>query len=294
VAKSKQSPALFELLDQQSTNKKLAVPSWFKDTKETDAHDTPTEAASDAVQPPQAPALQQRGPKPTLEVSRPRTPAPDDPTDEHPPIVRLESGRVEISLNLVNAAVVVCVALLTLFSSYLIGQSVGTKQSPDVQTAGIGLTDDLLNQPLDSRVLDVANRPNTLMQERTPEQPKPSAESGQAKIARATATDSSSSTVGPQAIMNYIVVESFKIEHQKSAEYVQKWLAEQNLETELKKSGNRWLLVTTGGFDITQDSHKAARDQLIENLKLNGPACAEALRNQGLPEYGLKGPYATR
>jgi len=304
VAKSKKAPALFELIDKRANGKgaeRLAVPKWFKGSQPAAPGAESPESATPADRPQQPQVSETQGPSPAPAASEPASVAGPvaspvelpGPTDEHPPVLRVRSGRIELSLNPVNAAIVAGVSILTLFCSYFIGQSVGAKSALDARASSPGRTDDIrqaLNRPPDPGVLNVANHSKTLMQERTSDrQGHPSASK-----AGASPPAAGSSSAGQQAIINYVVVESFKLDNRKSAEYVQKWLTKQGLETRLERSGNRWQLVTTGGFNVNRAEEKAARDRLIEDLKSHGPACAEELRRQGLPEYWLKTPFAKR
>jgi len=304
VAKSKHSPALFELIDKRANGKgseKLAVPTWFRPSQSAAPGAGAPESATTADRPQQPQAPEMQGPSPAPVAPEPTGAAgsvasPAElprPMDEHPPMLRVRSGRIELSLNPVNAAVVAGVLLLILFSSYRLGQIIGDKGASNAQALSPGRTDDIqqaLLRPPDPGVLNVRNHTTPLMQQRISDrQGRPSAPK-----AGASPPAAGSSSAGPKAIINYVTVESFSLDHRKSAEYVQKWLAKRALETRLQRSGNRWQLVTTLGFNVNKADHKVARDQLIEDLKSHGPACAEELRRQGLPEYWLKTPFAAR
>lgn len=225
--------------------------------------------------------------------------------DQRPPVVRIRDGRVELSLTPVNAAIASLVVLLALFTSYLLGQNMGSGTAADRNVAD-GASDgdriaEALNQPPDADVLDLQE--GTLIQKRnvrgaTPPnvsranvEPKvdPSARAADPGETADRAADPASSSI------NYVVIQSFKKDDRDAAKHVQKWLAEvYGLDTQLDRSGDWWRLSTAKGFDFARPGHKEACAQFIAEIQSLGSACAKELTRHGLSVYTLSEPFAAR
>lgn len=304
MAKSKHSPALFELIGQKTSpnaDPKLAVPKWFRSEPSKPTPEPKPEPAREPSRT-ERPALQAASPpsppKPAVVPPRPTSPAPSEGADESRPILQVRSGRLEISLNTVNAAVAAGVALLVIFSSFMIGQGVGRSSAP-ARTPMASAPDDAIEtalaQPADSSILDVGSEKATLMG-RLPPHP------GIAQVAKESpaAVKPPSSGEGPppggwNRSLNYIVIQTFKQADRPAAEFIQRWLSkEYELETRLVSEGRNWVLITASGFDFSDPAERQASDHFITELKSLGDSCARELTRAGLPVYRLNAPFAKR
>ena len=301
MPKSKRAPALFELINTRTNGKtsKLAIPKWFKTTSsapqpeeapspEPDEPSAPAAPAPVAAPPPAHPAAAATRP------ASPPSPTGQDSTPSHSPVLKIRGTRLELSLNLANVVIATGALVLVVLGSYLIGQGIGAKSKPgkDLQLADSTATDDVrraLDQPDNVKVLEPPSRNAKLMGSRTTAEPPQSP--------AATAAPSAQSPESPAASRgpNRIVVESFKLEHQKSAEHVRDWLASNyGLRTELQHAGDSVWLVTLDGFDLNKPGDKEALAKRVEDIKSLGGACARELAKCNLPIYLLKSPSPRR
>lgn len=318
MPKSKHAPALFELIGNKGDKKaadKLALPKWLKTTPQPE-QPTPSQALGPSIQPESQaappPSLRQETPDNagrmtpikafalTFGSGNPVDSAPPPASDEPEPIARVRSGRIQLSLNPTNAVLICGGLIIALFCFYLVGRGFATRNADPVQVAGGGTAaDDLqaaLGRPANGQVLEPPRNGTPLMAlppAVRPESGQPSDKPTAPKAAAPASVipDSSAPSGGP----NRIVIESFKVEHQKSAEHVRQWLLDNyGLKTELKPAGDRIWLVTAEGLDLEKPGQKEYRDKLIADLKSLGESCARELAGKNLIPYRLTAPYTRR
>ena len=243
----------------------MAVPKWWKSSQEA----RPESAAGPAV-PAGATSVKQ----PADDRESEGTPSSDSSTalggssppieiiDEPRPILRVRSGKVELSLNPVSSFVAACVLVLLLVASYQFGTISGSGGSDVTQASldrpGADTIEEALRQPINPSVLEPA--PRRLMGDRS--------DSRQGKQSTAGVTIPKSSSAGITAGkrvpgLMYVILESFKSQDYQQAEFARTWLSEQkNVITTLEKKGDRWALISVDGFDNKQ-SAKQYRDAVI-------------------------------
>ena len=312
MAKSKHAPALFEVIKSQEQQRKqdsgrLALPKWWRsgggegdepvDVEGEEAEATGVaepevvvadrEAAVPVVEPQPAP----RKPAPVLEVpATPTTPVPraaipisgggaggidrdDDGLLEPAPWIGVRSGRLEISLTLINAVVVAGGILLALLCSYQVGARFGGPE-PAVTSGEEAETPD-------SSLLDVGSQEGA----------------GETN----TGSDGSRAGLGPLSPagdaarspgLNYVLVQGFKPEHEDDAWHAQQWLAEQGVATTVERArGNRgWLLITVEGFDYSEDLAQRWEER-IQNL---GQLYKDAYKGKREIRYDFRAPLVQR
>lgn len=319
MPKSKHAPALFELIGNRGDKKaadKLALPKWLKTTPQPE-QPAPSQASGPDIQPESPavshPSVRQEAADNADRMASTRTfasalgsgspvgstpsPAPDGPES----IARVRSGRIELSLNPTNAVLIGVGLVIALLCFYLVGRGFATRNSDPVQVAGGGAAavDDLqmaLGRPANGQVLEPSRNGTPLMAlppAARPDSGQPSEKPAAPKAAAPASVipDSSAASDGP----NRIVIESFKVEHQKSAEHVRQWLLDNyGLKTELKPAGERIWLITAEGLDLEKPGHKEYRDKLIADLKSLGESCARELAGKNLTPYRLTAPYTRR
>jgi len=225
-------------------------------------------------------------------------PSDKGPVDEvhagRPPLLRMNEGRVVLSLNLVSVAVVVSVLALAMLTSFELGRIVGRPAAASPQAkAAPGSLEEALRQPPDAEVLNVggppalqANRPET---ERKPASPRREPTAGQASGLPSPGTLAGASEP-PIAGLNYVILETFAPDHRNSAEHAQKWLASQHgIRTKLERAGTKWRLVSAEGF-----RDKAEYEPYCEKILSLGEALKRELRQEGLPVYRLASPLVEK
>ncbi len=297
MSKSKHAPALFELIDSRSTRKgsdKLAVPKWFKRSEaqpapppESTAPDPASEEAAAAPAVRSSAACDGMPPGPA-----PRTVENTTGQANRAPIFQFEDGRLLLSLNPINASIAGGIILLVILSSFLIGQSTGSS-GRDVQApAAVDDIQHALKQPAKPDLLKVGgNPPPDVRSSSTKDQSAQTA--GQTQEKPTPRPERTAGTPEREPGINYVVIESFKQEHKKSAEHVRQWLQENyGLETTMERSGDYWRLVTVLGFDYREAGQKEACQKFLNDLKALGDTCARELSGKGLAVYRLSGPFA--
>jgi hypothetical protein len=317
MPKSKHAPALFELIGNHGEKKaadKLALPKWLKTAPQQDLRistepppaDQPIPiraAGAPATRTPENDAGTQSasaafGPS----KSNTHSGKPAGPNDDSEPVARVRSGRLELSLKPTNVVLIGGGIVIALMCFYFVGRGLAGKSTKPVQVAGNTATADddvkaALAQPANGQILDLSRPATTLMAPRPPAKAetdrtadKPHNEKAGTPPA-ATPGEAAAPSGGP----NRIVIESFKVEHQKSAEHVRKWLLDNyGLKTELKPAGDRIWLVTAEGIDLEKPGQREYRDKLIEDLKSLGESCARELAGKNLTPYRITGPYTRR
>ncbi len=306
MPKSKHAPALFELIESRSARKgsdKMAVPKWFKrseaaapsaaegpETDPTTEEAAPAPVAAEACPPRAAEADVAHPPVPAV----PRVAASAAVRLDRPPIFRLDNGRLELSLNPVNASIAAAVILLAVLSSFLIGQGIASRGSAATAGGAVGADDiqQALKQPAQPDILKAGGP--TKSPGRTGSAAEPAVQTaGPSQAGTAAKPQPAADRAGRDPAMNYVVVESFKQEHKKSAEHVRQWLQDRySLETTLERSGDYWRLVTVLGFDFRESGQKESCQQFLTDLQSIGDACAKELSGNNLPVYRLTGPFA--
>lgn len=287
MAKRKQSPALFELINknQQQDNDtgKLALPKWWKNESAQ-----PAEAEKKTASPQPAPPRKEQ-PKATSPVSSPSAgtngtgesgPSGSkfspwgQPADGDGPSLRVQAGKVTISLNALTLAVVAVVLILAIIITFQLGRSTGPDEGDTVvENNDVPIEENIdnpdrsvngvlnLNEP-NASVLNVDGQPSAAkakpMAGMTPDvapdnnNPPPSAPAQKAN--------------GRIVGHNYVWVETYHKDHRKQAEHAQQWLASKGVFTTLErlKESGRWVLITEKGFE---DRDKAdAYAQYIQGL----------------------------
>jgi hypothetical protein len=207
--------------------------------------------------------------------------------------MRVDEGRIEISLTPVNAAVAGGVLLLALLFSYQLGANlagdVDSRPSTDLaaknERPGAEELDQALSQTPD---------PGVIIPEGGP---------------RASGTGSSTAgPVGPgvavtppgqeqvvrQAGLNYVILQHFKQEDRADALHAQAWLESQNVPTTVERRADGWDLVSTVGFDYGKASDKTRCQEYIRAVQTLGQEYVNAYRGQRVIRYDFRDPYARK
>ena len=276
MPKSKHAPALFELIGNRGEKKtadKLALPKWLKTGPQPEQR-TSTEPPQPASQPmPYGTAstpMAQPGGRRRKRVDVHRRWFPE--TRHRQAVEHNRCGRAAresplgpagISLNPTNAILIGGGIVIALFCFYLAGRGFAHRHDAPVQVAGNGSTtvDDVkaaLGQPANGQILEPSRSATTLMAPRLAARTESDDTSAKPQTEKAvTPAAVTPADAAPSVGPNRIVVESFKVEHQKSAEHVRKWLLDNyGLKTELKPVGDRIWLVTAEGFDLDKPGRK--------------------------------------
>ncbi len=327
MAKSKYSPALFEVINKQRSTGKLGVPKWWKglggsgedkdakatvpaggeqdaqpvdpqilaETESTESLEPaesrpghfaepdqlPAGSLVDAIEAAPVRAFAGSDELPKVQPPRPMAAAPA------PGLFRLMAGRVQISLNPIQASVFGGILLIALIASFELGRGFGKGSS----TAAGG--PDALSAAL-------KEKPNgaVLSSPGNVEVPPPRA--GNAAVPAAKSSGTANAAVGGADQSgglvpgrHYVVLDTYKRDHLKSAEHTRDWLlSAHKIETMVYSSMNKdtYVLITRAGFDYSTPGEKEKCEQLVEHFKALGPECRKELYKAELPVYNFKSP----
>jgi len=203
----------------------------------------------------------------------------------------MANGRLRFSLNPTSLAVVAGVLLLVLFATYQLGRGLGPVPPPTAaEVAADQSLQDALAQTPDPSVLKAGSSSSGTSLAALSGQARPGVEKSPAGTAQEEVVQGSGNSVERQPGMNYVVVESFSLDHLESAQFVQKWLAAKyGLHVTLNKKDGRWVLLSIAGFE-----NRAQYEPYIENILSFGNQCGADLAKAGLPVYKLAAPFAVR
>lgn len=320
MAKSKYSPALFEVINRQrNTGSKLSVPKWWKgsgdqsqppqsDDVNIQAADsqavTPIETATDDQLQPATDAPETRLPvvEAVAEESAASSlmPAEPDriggnavpsgpsvrplaPAAGRPGLFQVTAGRVLISLNPIQACVVGGLILVAMLISFELGRGLKSTGTPQ---AGTDEVSKLANSTPNGSVLE---SPGNTDAPPTRGTTPPGTTSGDKS---ATGTQRG----GLQPGRTYVVLEKYPRDHLKSAEHTRDWLAAHGIEATVysTKEKDSFLLVSNAGFDYSVPAEKEQCEQLIQQIKSLGADCGKELMKKELPVYNLRAPFAKK
>jgi hypothetical protein len=90
-----------------------------------------------------------------------------------------------------------------------------------------------------------------------------------------------------------VILESFLGDHRADAVHAQDWFAQTyGIQTTLEKNGQRWLLISTEGFDYDTPGGKAECQRFLENVKAVGRAYKREFAGKRVIRYGFQSPMA--
>ncbi len=326
---------------------KLALPKWWRsgrnDAREVDREESPAMMPADTSEMEETPVSEgaatfslRRGTAvlkpevPEPPVVRGLVPLDHDSQAGHPPtnvhtaserwgggdaddftprrILKVDAGRIALSLNARQAALIGGVLVLAIFVSFEVGHLFGRSSSAPatVAKASGDEVEQALRQPPNPSVLKPQPpaklpRPSGLKEPaRSPEaaaknsaqkasvvQPTPAAQ----QKPMAPVEVQPAKPAGP---LTYVVLETFDASHKGSAEFAQQWLQKKNVATTLEKKGNRWRLVSAQGFDFSSPDGSQKTQQYVEEVKSFGTTINKDLIRAGLPNYVFSSPAKER
>lgn len=318
MAKSKYAPALFEVINRQrNTGNKLGVPKWWKGLGRTGTSEATDEAQQPAGAASASPDIVDTTPESDANVSNTPTslagtltPAASESEDAGvsthaaPPnseqasaegsvcqrLFQVEGGRVWISLNTSQAAIIGSLLVVALVISFGLGRMGRPSSLPAQQNEND--VDRILAETPNSSVL------NATPLNATPDKAVPAASKrvrtanpavGSGKPADAASAGQDELKVG----LRYVVLDTYNRADRASAEHVQKWLAStHNIPTVLRqtKTGNSYLLISKAGFDWSNPAEQEKCNQLAERIKSLGKDCRKELIKADLRVYTLASP----
>jgi hypothetical protein len=206
--------------------------------------------------------------------------------------MRIRGGRVELSLSPVSAAIVVGVAFLAVFTSYQLGSGL-QPAAPVGPLAGTGS-----DQPVDAgeRVsrtgtTDAAPPRLSSVKTTTPRKVERRRNVPLTKLPALSNLEPARRVAG----LNYVILESFQVAHRDDAVHAQDWFAQtQGIRTTLEKSGQRWLLIGTEGFDYGKAGEKARCQRYCETIKALGKAYRREFAGQYTIRYFFQSPMVKK
>jgi len=301
VAKSKYSPALFEVMNRQKDTGKLGVPKWWKPgstAQQAGAQDPAGAAESQApaahavAEPADASvALEARPPKPapSFSIARPDTDSDADATaagapsygSDRLPVVSLESGRLFLVLKPAHVAIACGALLILLVGTYQLGRGM----SDGTASAGTDMT--LLDQKPNRAVLE---NPGA----RSDSPPSRAGSAGRPATGGTETAEAVAPQLGDQELkvgFTYVVLDTYPPEALKTAEFVQKWLAStHNIGTVLRERRGKFWLIGTEPFDYSAPGGREKGDRYIQRIKDLGAECRRELIRAKLDVYGFAAP----
>jgi len=208
--------------------------------------------------------------------------------------VRVRSGRLEISLNPVNAAVVGGVLLLAVLCSYKIGQRIGSSSdlpAPPADTGrhGASSIEGALRQPLQRGALDVGS---TGPGSGGDTAGTPARAGADGEIPAPARPEKPSAPVRSTGRMHYVVLQIFARDHKGAAERAQEVLqSKYGITALLEPRGEKWQLISRERFDFSREDQKERAYQYGGGIKALGEALGKELAAAGLPVYRFADPY---
>lgn len=275
MAKSKYSPALFELIDKGDRRHRpnpLAVPKWF--------------GRKPAAEPP-APAAGRADETDAAASAAAERLTLVHPADEENAFCTIQLGDRGVGLNQVSTIVVGCLALLLLVGAFALGRMTAG-DSGAVANAGIDDVTKALQGPADPDALKVGRSSTGASRSTAKDSSAPTG----AKPGEADKAMTDAPTANREPGVNYVVIETFRTDHRKSGEVVRDWIKkEYGLDATLERVGDRLGLVTTLGFDYKEPGQKERCEDFLKQVKELSEDAAKELSAKGLPVYRLLSPY---
>jgi hypothetical protein len=308
VAKSKYSPALFEVINRQRNTGKLGVPKWWKglggsgeQPADPDAPpatgEEPQMAAADQVsdqgQPIEA-TVAESAPMPRAEpVPAAASREADEPAEPRPaadrgrrmagppdraPWLRFDAGRFCLALTPVQAAVIPGILLIVLVIGFQMGR--GFRGSPSKGTAD-PMTAMLNQSPTPGVVESPGGTGSPAAPVRATAGPGDGGKTG-------AAPDAGKADEELKPGMLYILCDRYPKDKVKSAQFVKQWLwSKHQIATTLRGRKDSYVLIATKGFDKSEDQ-KAEEFRL--RIKALSGECRNELIRARLDVYCLASP----
>ncbi|HOA74555.1 MAG TPA: hypothetical protein PL151_09710 [Phycisphaerae bacterium] len=296
MAKSKYSPALFEVMNRQKDTGKLGVPKWWKPAgPQAEAGKTAENRNVNTVPATTASSVSARpDPAPSVAPSVSYADGSNDgsravgldhsaPPPGRFPGVRFEDGRIYLSLTPTHAAVVCGALLIVVLTAFQAGRGF----NPGVPAAaGPDELRSVLNDKPNAAVLDQPTGKT--------DSPPSRATAGVGVPVRGEKATEVQPPAPPEELqpgLTYVLLDKYPRDALKTAEFVQKWLAEKhNIQTVLRQRRDSYWLIGKTGFDFSIEGESARCDQYIEQIKSLGRDCRRELIRAQLPVYGFASP----
>lgn len=281
MARPKNSTALYEVIDKRSDPKPPArqtVPGWWR-SKVASSSWRPSSARSAGKKPKSAPP-----PRPVSTT--------DEQVADRPPFVQIRGGRVELSLNPVSSAIMVGVVFLAVFTSYQLGSGL----QPAAPVASLAGADSDRTTGVEEPVTR-AGTTDPVPTRLSGIKPTPRREVEQRRNMPLTRLPVLSDLKPARRVagLNYVILESFQVAHRDDAVHAQDWFAQsQGIRTTLEKSGQRWQLISTEGFDYDKASDKDRCQQFCETIKALGRAYKREFAGRLVIRYGFQSPMVKK
>ncbi len=311
MPKSKHAPALFELIDQKQKaprTGRLELPRWWKRGQQSppdkpvegkaepaepvqSVPETPVQAATQVEQPTAAEVKPIESCSPTetqVPVSRVGTMGVETKDIFSPgsgKILSVDRGRVNLSLNYVNIAVITFMLIVLVLVSYFIGamghRSAELTNLPEpLETTGSPEIDEAIGQPPQPRALSVDSSSPVKAVQETRRSP------GAAE--RSVTPTAALAETGRVSGRNYVVIESFQLQHRQEAETARDWLKNQGILATLDRTeSGRLVLISVDGF-----SGKDAAEPYCKKIVELGKKYKQEFA--GKAQYSFHAPYVFR
>lgn len=282
MARSKHSPALYEVIDRSSAVKKsatLKVPRWWRQ----DHHGSAEAPGAEDREKPATPS-NQGGTVPYLKAVT-HVDEPDTSGDGRAggSVVRVEGGRVRFSMNMASTAMVVGGVVLAVLASYQLGATIHGNRSATAGGEQAGSLDAVLKSPVNPDALEVGptplvmtHKPSSPSKPVTPSKPAvtsktPAGAAPAQQPAAGVSKNESPDKAERLSGLNYVILETFKATDYEEAVHAQTWLAEsQKLATTLERQGDRLQLISAEGFDYTKPDGKDRCAKYCERVQALG------------------------
>jgi len=339
VAKSKRAPALFEVIEPrhlQGGSSRFPLPKWWRGSKTSSPSYAPAgrseektadrekiiklvpqfdrpssqeKSSATASRSPVASSTQlQPSPPVTTAAARSEERSTGSGSERgsgvtggRAPVVGVDRGRIQFSLNPLSLCVAFGVLLIAVIGAYQFGRENRGAQPrvddmPAALTGGEGgaMVPDARGPSSPARARAELTKgdvsPPVLLPAASGSGKNVSAGQSNAGSASGrppvTAPDAGSTSAGAAAIptsvrvkgLNYLYIVRFRPEHLEDAVHAHKWLASKGIQTALDKSDDWLSLVSADGFDLSSADDKAKRLALEAKLKDLTPAYRQDCR----------------
>lgn len=261
MAKSRRGPALFEVIHRRSSAARqrwaVSLPRWWRRA-------VPKILTADPGEP-GAPELSAASEQQPLADSADRVAAqtpPVAPAVEEPPSVgewslRVQDGRVHLSLSAVSCAVVIAALLVLVAGSFTLGRRAGRG---DAQQMALAWPGDELGQAKQSA-------PNPSVLRGSPTGSTASHDRGSSNVPQIPLAEPDASIAGPlQPGKTYLVIQTFKRAAGDDAVRAQAFLAQKGVKTFLQNSSVGYRLIGVESFDYGNADDRARLEEFRQSV----------------------------
>jgi hypothetical protein len=261
MARSRRGPALFEVIHRRSSAGRrrwtLSLPRWWRRGEAKTVTAEPDEPR--APEPPAAsePPLRADSAEQVAAAAPPPAPAVEEPPRVGEWSLRVQDGRVYVSLSAVACAVVIAALLVIVAGSFTLGRRAGLG---DAQRMALAWAGDELGQAKQSA-------PNPSVLRGSPTGSAASHDRGSSAAPQVPVVEPDASSAGPlKPGKTYLVIQTFKRAARDDALRAQEFLAQKGVKTFLQSSSAGYRLIGLESFDYGDPADRARLEEFRQSV----------------------------